>query len=377
MIERRLNGNTPRAKSEGRAPVGCDGRGSAPGGGSEGRPSDGGPSSGGWSICPDLHAADRRAMESVFGLSAHGDTEADETTERRTRAVAYEDSIGQWRSVRDAAGEWFAAEPPGTETFDNDGLLRELGLESAPPPAAPDLAASVAARRTSARRRAVFSRRAAGAFAGAALCCTLAALFLAPPPVPAPAPHPVGLFTGGFGSVRLDGSLRTGADEPAVLNAGSIVISEAGSGGTVTLGGAVSSILNESTEIEIAAADRVRLRRGEAWFRVRPGSGGLTVETPRGRVTVLGTSFGVRVGSGSARVEVSEGRVLVSDLADHPSQAPRTLSAGQALSATATDAGEVSARADGTNEPRWVREASGASPDSAEPALLPSLGGLQ
>lgn len=342
MIDRQLNGISPRTDGEERRPT----------------------------RCPDL-----RAMETVFGPmtgcpadytpdASAGDPES--APAPAARAVSYDDSLAQWDAVREAARDWLAADPPGMDRIPENRLLDALGLDSAP------LTVPILAPRRS--RRPVLSRRASGLAFGAAFACAMALLFLPGDPAPTSPPQTVGSLAGIFGTVRLNGSGRSADADPADLRAGSVVASSRKAGCALSLGIGVTSFLNEETEIEIASADRVRLRRGEVWFRVRPGAGGLTVETPRGEVKVLGTAFGVRVGPDSVRVEVSEGRVMVSP----PAHAARTLAAAEALSVTAAGAGAVFSRIEGSAEPRWVREAAALGASGCdEPSLLPSLAGLQ
>jgi transmembrane sensor len=108
-----------------------------------------------------------------------------------------------------------------------------------------------------------------------------------------------GLWLGGGGYARLRGDAVTAVGETRTLRLDD--------GSEITL--------NTDTVLQVAYAPRlrrVRLERGEAYFRVahlpdRP----FVVDTPSGQARVLGTVFDVRLDGDRTRVGVAEGHVAV------------------------------------------------------------------
>ena len=119
--------------------------------------------------------------------------------------------------------------------------------------------------------------------------------------------------------------------------------------GLFSLNDRVRCALAGSTELAVADRDRVDLLRGTAWFRVLPEGKGFEVHSPHGVVRVVGTSFGVTVNDDETRVEVTEGTVWVSHAARRS-----TVTAGQLARATQDAVRGPSARAEGTELPKWV-----------------------
>ncbi len=111
-------------------------------------------------------------------------------------------------------------------------------------------------------------------------------------------------------------------------------------------GGAIDLAAHTAVQITYYRDRRhVQLTQGEARFEVaadadRP----FTVETPWGRVRVLGTVFTVAARDGRMQVAVAQGRVAVwPGAAAEGSAAPITLQAGQAIQADAQGLGPLAA----------------------------------
>jgi len=126
--------------------------------------------------------------------------------------------------------------------------------------------------------------------------------------------------------------LRPGADLEIMAAAGTTQRADLPDGSSVRLNAATTFAFTGSD------ADRVAELDGEAFFEVQKDGRPFTVNTPRGRVNVLGTSFNVYSRSGVMRVSCATGKVGVS-FNDNSVDA-HTLTPGQSVSIDAR--GEIS-----------------------------------
>jgi ferric-dicitrate binding protein FerR (iron transport regulator) len=119
------------------------------------------------------------------------------------------------------------------------------------------------------------------------------------------------------GDVKADGGLWSMAgavSERQILYSGYDVIT--GSTGRVALvfGRTVSVRLDRTTEIELMAPDRVRVRAGAVYVDAQPGENRgsrLMIDTPAGVVAHLGTQYEVRLVGSAVRIRVREGAITL------------------------------------------------------------------
>lgn len=139
----------------------------------------------------------------------------------------------------------------------------------------------------------------------AAAACTLAFVL-----VPVYWNRPVAEIVYRSGQVRVNGD----PESKTTLDSSTRVETAAGGEAMISMdGGRIDLFVREGTGLDLAAIDRVTLSKGDLWVRVNPNSGHFEVETPQGRVTVHGTTFGVSVQETETRVEIASGRVSVAN----------------------------------------------------------------
>jgi ferric-dicitrate binding protein FerR (iron transport regulator) len=206
------------------------------------------------------------------------------------------------------------------------GLIRQGGARAQPSRAARD-AAREAVRAEWKGVVAARSRRRAARWsvAGAAVAAGVAA-WIALPLLegPAPAVAAVVRVSGpvDIGSSRLLGSFARIAPGAAVA-AGREIRSGEGGRLALTLGGTVLRV-DQRSDIEVLAADRVALKRGAIYVdsgNDPAASSPLVVETPYGSVEHLGTQYETRVADGTLRVRVREGKVRLAGQGQDQDQA--------------------------------------------------------
>jgi transmembrane sensor len=144
------------------------------------------------------------------------------------------------------------------------------------------------------------------------------------------------LGRGGFDDLRSDYVTSVGARQAVALGDGSELL------------------LNTDTAIAVdldAEARRVRLYRGEAYFRVaKDAARPFVIETPDGEIRVTGTAFNLRALDGRTVVSVVEGQVEVTA----PPAAPARLGPGQQIATTA-DGLQAATGFDATVVTAWQR----------------------
>jgi hypothetical protein len=101
--------------------------------------------------------------------------------------------------------------------------------------------------------------------------------------------------------------------------------------------------------VTVEDARRVRLDEGELWFEVEKGAVPFVVETPAGRITVAGTSFGLRMEGDRLAVSLLEGELQLVT----PTLA-RTIRPGEAV-LVSRGSSELRFDLAGVSEPRWLR----------------------
>lgn len=101
----------------------------------------------------------------------------------------------------------------------------------------------------------------------------------------------------------------------------------------LTFGSDAKAILQAPVRLDLTGPRHVRLHLGQLVVRADGAKGEFVVETPKTRVTDLGTEFGVGVGpSGDTQVQVYEGKVVAEwKAAEGGASGRRQLDAGQAM----------------------------------------------
>jgi ferric-dicitrate binding protein FerR (iron transport regulator) len=168
-----------------------------------------------------------------------------------------------------------------------------------------------------------------------------------------------------FGAVELTGEVTgevTGGTAPASgaeLAAGTELTTGDRSRAALRLAGGQTVRVDAGTEIRLAAADRLELRRGAVYLDSAgaPAGASVAVETRYGVARDVGTRFEVRVVDDAVRVLVREGEVAVRPSATRTDADVQTADAGTALTVHAD--GTVEARpVNAWGDPwRWLLDA--------------------
>ncbi len=135
----------------------------------------------------------------------------------------------------------------------------------------------------------------------------------------------------------------------ATVPMGSVLTTTEATRAAIRLPSGHSLRLDHSTEVRLAAAERLHLDRGALYLASAsesPAPRPLSVETPQGVVREIGTQFEVRLDHGSVRVRVREGSVVLSR-----DDAEREVAEGTELALD--DDGSMAAREIPTNGPEW------------------------
>ena len=143
------------------------------------------------------------------------------------------------------------------------------------------------------------------------VAAAILAIFVLTQPVP-----PAAVAVATVSKVVMPAAATSRYLEDRTLFAGETVVTGAGEGLSLLLARSESLRIDENTQIRIDAKDRFTLMKGRVYadtgqFVYRDG--GLTIETPFGSVTDVGTQFSVSSTYESLDVAVREGRVDISD----------------------------------------------------------------
>lgn len=156
-------------------------------------------------------------------------------------------------------------------------------------------------------------RRTAYALAAGVMAAAIGA-WIAVPQFTAPA-QAVGTIAQSFGDMRVRsgwlGRWREAGDGRSVTTGAVLATGPAGRG-ALALAGGISARLDQSTQVRVAAADRLVIDHGAIYVDAGADSASaapLEIVTPAGSVRHLGTQYEVRVSDSTVRLRVREGRI--------------------------------------------------------------------
>lgn len=156
-------------------------------------------------------------------------------------------------------------------------------------------------------------RRTAYALAAGVMAAAIGA-WIAVPQFTAPV-QAVGTIAQSFGDMRVRsgwlGRWREAGDGRSVATGEVLATGPAGRG-ALALAGGISARLDQSTQVRVAAADRLIIDHGAIYVDAGVDSAraaSLEIVTPGGSVRHLGTQYEVRVSDSGVRLRVREGRI--------------------------------------------------------------------
>lgn len=156
-------------------------------------------------------------------------------------------------------------------------------------------------------------RRTAYALAAGVMAAAIGA-WIAVPQFTAPVQE-VGTIAQSFGDLRVRsgwlGRWQEAGDGRSVATGEVLATGPAGRG-ALALAGGISARLDQSTQLRVAAADRLIIDRGAVYVDAGADSASaapLEIVTPAGSVRHLGTQYEVRVSDSGVRLRVREGRI--------------------------------------------------------------------